>query len=488
MIIRDDSTCVAPVRGPRVLDSGPWMGANNRGGSLLRTWQQQAGNKHPVSSVGARNFDDARCAERANARGGMRGAATVPQPAPAPTPTLQQASQQCVTGYYLVHGNGIQGGNDGTGVVGAVVHVGDGNPDGSTSMARYDRFTPPASHLMDLSGPPDQQQQQQSQHHLLPGYHHPHNHPIGIEYTELNHMIFKNPEETRYHHHHHPHHPQDHHADTKIMRDFQLEYDRRPGMRPYDSTDNSPEFFSDYSRDHEQQSLCLTPSSQSGYSPSGCGADEMTPGSVQSIPGQTGSYHHIDVPEYKPDVMEDGVPEPVARYGCEQAAELGHVSEPSSSTTAKGYGDREGGVRTAVRRKRRHSGNNNSNSSGSGCCNSNESDGEATTAASTTRTKSRRKNDLELQNQRTMANVRERQRTQSLNDAFAALRRIIPTLPSDKLSKIQTLKLAARYIDFLFHVLKTSADNSECVESAGNFDECGVRGGTRGRVYRHLGV
>ncbi|KAM9248741.1 twist-related protein 2 isoform 2-T3 [Dugong dugon] len=50
----------------------------------------------------------------------------------------------------------------------------------------------------------------------------------------------------------------------------------------------------------------------------------------------------------------------------------------------------------------------------------------------------------ELQSQRILANVRERQRTQSLNEAFAALRKIIPTLPSDKLSKIQTLKLAAR--------------------------------------------
>ncbi|KAG7475289.1 twist-related protein 2-like [Solea senegalensis] len=40
----------------------------------------------------------------------------------------------------------------------------------------------------------------------------------------------------------------------------------------------------------------------------------------------------------------------------------------------------------------------------------------------------------ELQSQRVMANVRERQRTQSLNEAFASLRKIIPTLPSDKLS------------------------------------------------------
>ncbi|XP_070566399.1 twist-related protein 2-like [Ptychodera flava] len=61
----------------------------------------------------------------------------------------------------------------------------------------------------------------------------------------------------------------------------------------------------------------------------------------------------------------------------------------------------------------------------------------------------------ELQNQRCMANVRERQRTQSLNEAFSALRKIIPTLPSDKLSKIQTLKLASRYIDFLFQVLRS---------------------------------
>ncbi|XP_042899462.1 twist-related protein [Parasteatoda tepidariorum] len=59
----------------------------------------------------------------------------------------------------------------------------------------------------------------------------------------------------------------------------------------------------------------------------------------------------------------------------------------------------------------------------------------------------------ELQTQRVLANVRERQRTQSLNDAFSALRRIIPTLPSDKLSKIQTLRLATRYIDFLYQVL-----------------------------------
>nr|CAG4651778.1 EOG090X0511 [Triops cancriformis] len=66
----------------------------------------------------------------------------------------------------------------------------------------------------------------------------------------------------------------------------------------------------------------------------------------------------------------------------------------------------------------------------------------------------------DLHSQRVLANVRERQRTQSLNEAFASLRKIIPTLPSDKLSKIQTLKLASRYIDFLYHVLRTEENEN----------------------------
>lgn len=71
----------------------------------------------------------------------------------------------------------------------------------------------------------------------------------------------------------------------------------------------------------------------------------------------------------------------------------------------------------------------------------------------------------EIQNQRILANVRERQRTQSLNEAFASLRKIIPTLPSDKLSKIQTLKLAARYIDFLCQVLKSDEHDTKLASS-----------------------
>lgn len=82
--------------------------------------------------------------------------------------------------------------------------------------------------------------------------------------------------------------------------------------------------------------------------------------------------------------------------------------------------------------------------------------------------------DDDLQQQRVMANVRERQRTQSLNEAFASLRHIIPTLPSDKLSKIQTLKLATRYIDFLYQLLNESPNSdksnslNETASSSGN--------------------
>lgn len=75
----------------------------------------------------------------------------------------------------------------------------------------------------------------------------------------------------------------------------------------------------------------------------------------------------------------------------------------------------------------------------------------------------------EVQIQRVMANVRERQRTQSLNEAFASLRQIIPSLPSDKLSKIQTLQLATQYIEFLYQILSTSDSvSSDASSDAGS--------------------
>ena len=68
--------------------------------------------------------------------------------------------------------------------------------------------------------------------------------------------------------------------------------------------------------------------------------------------------------------------------------------------------------------------------------------------------------------QRNQANIRERQRTQSLNEAFNSLRTSIPTMPSDKMSKIQTLKLASDYIDFLYTVLRTNEQNPRIEISA----------------------
>ncbi|XP_074867807.1 transcription factor 15 [Carettochelys insculpta] len=59
-----------------------------------------------------------------------------------------------------------------------------------------------------------------------------------------------------------------------------------------------------------------------------------------------------------------------------------------------------------------------------------------------------------LVKQRQAANARERDRTQSVNTAFTALRTLIPTEPMDrKLSKIETLRLASSYIAHLANVL-----------------------------------
>lgn len=52
--------------------------------------------------------------------------------------------------------------------------------------------------------------------------------------------------------------------------------------------------------------------------------------------------------------------------------------------------------------------------------------------------------------QRKAANVRERRRMTSLNDAFDTLRQTVPTFSYEKkLSRIETLRLAITYIDFL---------------------------------------
>lgn len=60
--------------------------------------------------------------------------------------------------------------------------------------------------------------------------------------------------------------------------------------------------------------------------------------------------------------------------------------------------------------------------------------------------------------QRQAANMRERKRMQSINDAFEGLRAHIPTLPYEKrLSKVDTLRLAIGYIGFLAELVQTDA-------------------------------
>ncbi|EFP10244.1 CRE-HLH-8 protein [Caenorhabditis remanei] len=66
-----------------------------------------------------------------------------------------------------------------------------------------------------------------------------------------------------------------------------------------------------------------------------------------------------------------------------------------------------------------------------------------------------RKNEVENVQQRACANRRERQRTKELNDAFTLLRKLIPSMPSDKMSKIHTLRIATDYISFLDEMQKT---------------------------------
>ncbi|XP_077391878.1 pancreas transcription factor 1 subunit alpha [Festucalex cinctus] len=68
----------------------------------------------------------------------------------------------------------------------------------------------------------------------------------------------------------------------------------------------------------------------------------------------------------------------------------------------------------------------------------------------------RMRSDMEMQQLRQAANIRERRRMQSINDAFEGLRSHIPTLPYEKrLSKVDTLRLAIGYINFLAELVQS---------------------------------
>ncbi|XP_063156365.1 basic helix-loop-helix transcription factor scleraxis [Candoia aspera] len=80
--------------------------------------------------------------------------------------------------------------------------------------------------------------------------------------------------------------------------------------------------------------------------------------------------------------------------------------------------------------------------------------------------------------QRHTANARERDRTNSVNTAFSALRTLIPTEPADrKLSKIETLRLASSYISHLGNVLlvgEACGDGQPCHSTPAFFHHGGA--------------
>lgn len=77
-------------------------------------------------------------------------------------------------------------------------------------------------------------------------------------------------------------------------------------------------------------------------------------------------------------------------------------------------------------------------------------------ALGSARRRRRARSEAELQQLRQAANVRERRRMQSINDAFEGLRSHIPTLPYEKrLSKVDTLRLAIGYINFLSELVQS---------------------------------
>nr|XP_021552426.1 pancreas transcription factor 1 subunit alpha [Neomonachus schauinslandi] len=92
---------------------------------------------------------------------------------------------------------------------------------------------------------------------------------------------------------------------------------------------------------------------------------------------------------------------------------------------------------------------------GGGYCCEAGAPGAAAAAAAAARRRRRLRSEAELQQLRQAANVRERRRMQSINDAFEGLRSHIPTLPYEKrLSKVDTLRLAIGYINFLSELVQ----------------------------------
>lgn len=74
--------------------------------------------------------------------------------------------------------------------------------------------------------------------------------------------------------------------------------------------------------------------------------------------------------------------------------------------------------------------------------------------------------------QRHSANLRERKRMQSINEAFEGLRKHIPTLPYEKrLSKVDTLRLAIGYIGFLTEMINSDMSHNQALQPSSCSDQ-----------------
>lgn len=95
-------------------------------------------------------------------------------------------------------------------------------------------------------------------------------------------------------------------------------------------------------------------------------------------------------------------------------------------------------------------------------CSGYNSDQENTEEKSLPKSHRRLKCASQQAQQRQAANLRERRRMQSINEAFEGLRSHIPTLPYEKrLSKVDTLKLAISYITFLGDMVRKDKNGNE---------------------------
>lgn len=299
----------------------------------------------------------------------------------------------------------------------------------SNSPDHYTRFSP-RNQLVDLSNA--------AEHRVLPGFHHHQN-----NHVHHPHQLYHQVAPTNYHVYY------ESYDDTKRYQDIaqtsKMNYERDLTV-DYERHD-SPGFISDHSREQEQSLYLPTSSSplQMYNSPDGAVTEDIPTESLRN-------YHNPADIEYKPVITTDYEQPAKLINQITTGPELNRtMPEEASSSSSSSRNFNRNSAKT-MKRKRKVSIND-------------ESEDESIASSSGSKPmKIRRKGGAsyeEIQTQRVMANVRERQRTQSLNEAFSSLRKIIPTLPSDKLSKIQTLKLATRYIDFLYQVLHCNMENTE---------------------------